>query len=147
MKTNQLLRILIIEDNAARIATFQAWKPNDIHFVIATSPGAALGLIKRDRGMVYGSVMLDHDLLEQCASDSDFEFSGTQVATAITENFSYEIPIFIHSMNASKAAAMEAKLMRADFWVTRIPFAMLTENRLLEWLTEVKENWCDLNSL
>lgn len=136
-----LMRILVVEDNAERIACFRAWKPENVHFVLATSPGPALGIIRRDRGLVYAGVMLDHDLVEQSVCTSEIEFSGTQVATAIVENFSYEIPILIHSMNEAKASTMAKKLISTSFSVTRIPMAVLTEQRLHEWLAEVRENW------
>ena len=135
------IRVLIIEDNAVRIACFQAWKPEWIHFVFASSPGAALGLISRDRGLIYAGVMLDHDLQEQRVCQSEQAFSGTQIAHAIVEHFSYEIPILIHSMNETKASGMAKIVTKADFSVTRIPMSILTEQRLHEWLAEVKENW------
>ncbi len=141
------LRVLIIEDNAERIACFRAWKPGDVHFVLATSPGPALGIIRRDRGLIYAGVMLDHDLVEQSICASEIEFSGTQVTTSIIENFSYEIPILIHSMNDAKASAMAKRLISADFSVTRVPMAVLSEQRLHEWLNEVRENWRYLNGL
>ena len=138
--------LLIIEDNLERIKTFKAWQPSDMHFVFASSPGAALGLIKRDKGLVYSGVSLDHDLQEQNVCESEESFSGTQIAEAIIENFSYEIPILIHSMNENKASGMTQKLTKADFTVTRIPMIHLNEPRFNHWLAEVKENWAYIES-
>jgi CheY-like chemotaxis protein len=142
-----MLRVLIIEDNQERIECFRAWKPADMHFVFATNAGSALGIIRRDRGLVFASVMLDHDLVEQSICASDLELSGTEVSKAIIENFSYETPILIHSMNDTKASAMARRLLSADLSVMRMPMAVLTEQRLHEWLDEVRENWRFLNDL
>jgi hypothetical protein len=140
------MRLLIIEDNADRIAQFKAWEPDDMHFVFATSPGTALGLIKRDKGLIYCGVCLDHDLQEQQVCQSEESFSGTQIAAALVQHFSYEIPILIHSMNETKASAMVKALTKADFYVTRIPMIHLTHQRFTNWLSEVRENWSYIQS-
>lgn len=141
------MRVLIVEDNIERITRLQAWKPDDMHFVFATSPGTALGLIRRDKGLVYAGVMLDHDLQEQSVCHSEIEFSGTQVANAIIQNFSIDIPVLIHSMNSNRAINMVNMLTNASFSVTRIPMANLTEHRLHDWLSEVRENWDFIKTL
>ncbi len=140
------MRLLIIEDNLERIALFKTWKPDDIHFVFATSPGSALGLIKRDKGLIYGGVCLDHDLQEQQVCESEESFSGTQIAAALIKNFSYEIPVLIHSMNDNRASGMAQALTKADFSVTRIPFIHLNQQRFSNWLVDVKENWSYIES-
>jgi hypothetical protein len=141
------MRILIIEDNINRISQFKDWKPDDMHFVFVTSPGTALGLIKRDKGMVYCGVCLDHDLQEQQVCESEESFSGTQIATSLIQNFSYEIPILVHSMNEIKAMAMVQKLTKADFNVTRIAMIHLSEQIFSRWLEEVRDNWACIQSL
>jgi len=56
-------RILIIEDDdAQREAWLRSWLPADVHAVVATSVGKAIGIISRDRGSVYVCIVLDFDL-------------------------------------------------------------------------------------
>jgi len=142
-----LVRLLIIEDNIDRIAQFTDWEPADMHFVFATSPGGAIGLINRDKGLVYCGICLDHDLQEQRVSESEGTFSGTQIATALAHHFFYEIPVLIHSMNETKASGMAQTLIKADFCVTRIPMTDLSQQKFSDWLAEVRENWSAIESL
>jgi|GEM_PF-907452 len=151
--TPALLRLLIVEDNADRIERFRSWLPADAHPVFATGAGRALGILRRcgrdprdrrRRSLDYAGLLLDHDLVEQVAAEGEEGFSGSHVTAAVIERISVEVPILIHSMNLTRARAMQSRLEQAGFWVTRIPMSALNQDRLLAWLDEVRENWCDL---
>jgi CheY-like chemotaxis protein len=147
------MRILLIEDNAERIGCFREWLPEDAHLVVAAGAGRALGILhrcrpdfrdRRRRSLDYAGILLDHDLVERVVAAGEEEFSGTHVAGAIIERISVEVPILIHSMNFGRATAMQPRLERAGFWTTRIPMSLLTRDRFLGWLDQVRENWVDL---
>ncbi len=112
--------------------------------VVVASAGRALGVLQRERGSVYAGILLDHDLQEQAATDSDRHLSGNDVVDAIIMNVSKHVPILVHSVNVSQAPVMVGRLESAGFWVTRVPMDKLTKEKLDEWLEEVREIWEDL---
>lgn len=149
-------RILLIEDNAERIGLFRAWLPEDAPLVAVGGAGRALGLLRRCRpdrrdrrrgSLEYAGILLDHDLGERVAAEGEEHCSGTQVAAAIVERISVEVPVLIHSMNPRGARAMQERLDRAGFWTTRIPMSALDRERFLAWFGEVRENWRALAEL
>ena len=135
------LRLLIVEDNEERLQCFRSWLPDDIRVVVARSAGRAIGIVQRDRGTVYAGILLDHDLVEQIATEGELKFSGTQVSEAIIKHISADVPVLIHSMNYIGAKTMFTKLEQAGFWLTRIPMISLTQDKLEAWLEEVREIW------
>ena len=143
IENRKRFRLLVIEDDPSRLDRFYSWVPSDTHIVWARSAGVALGVIRRDSGYVYGGVLLDHDLNEQAKTVEDLGLSGTQVTEALIQNFSFEIPVLVHSANAIKAPIMVRRLEEAGFWVTRIPMQKLTPQDFDEWITEAKEIWKD----
>lgn len=143
-KENSHFRILIIEDNPDRIHRFRSWLPVGVKIVAATRAGKALGVLQRDRGRVYAGILLDHDLQEQIATESDKYLSATNLLDALTINISNDVPILIHSMNPSCSPIMANRLDEAGFDVTRIPMAELSRGRFLKWIEEAREIWEDL---
>lgn len=139
------LRVLIIEDDRSRVEKFKAWLPEDVIPVVAWSAGRALGILERDRGLVYAGVLLDHDLQQHAATGADEYLSGTQVADAIVRNVSNEVPILVHSMNPTKAPVMARRLAEAGFSVTQVPMEVLDRKKLEEWLEEVRAFWADVH--
>ena len=137
------IRILLVEDDPERIKLMQAWAPQTVRLISATSGGRALGIIERDRGVVYQGIMLDHDLDRQALLQSDFSVSGTAVVGSIIRNISPEVPVLIHSMNFGCAAVMTRRLEQAGFDVTRIPMSMMNKDDFLEWIEKVRENWSE----
>jgi CheY-like chemotaxis protein len=135
------LRILIIEDDAERTERICSWLPDYVKPVVVTSAGKAMGLLNRDRGKVYAGIMMDHDLQEQIAAESDRHLSGTDVVESIMRNISKEVPIFIHSGNIQQGPAMASRLEKADYWVTRVPIFKLNKNILLKWIEDVRDWW------
>lgn len=135
------LRLLIIEDNPQRIALLTEWMPTDIKPVFAKSAGRAIGLLKRDRGLVYAGVMLDRDLDEQPVIESERWLSTNDFLTVVIESICLDVPVLVHSMNMGKATSLVRELEAAGFWVTRIPMAELTRSRFEKWLEDVREIW------
>ena len=138
-------RLLLVEDNAGRVENFRAWLPTWARLVWAQSAGQALGLIRRDQGHVYGGVLLDHDLAERAVTDDDASRNGSDVALALIEHFSPDIPVLIHSTNHTQIPRVYRQLEERGFWVTRIPFYDLTEAQFLTWLQEAHGLWQDLS--
>lgn len=85
-KPKPVLRILIVEDDPDRARRLQSWLPEGVRTVVVASAGRALGVLHRDRGSVYAGILLDHDLQEQAATDSDRHLSGSDVVDAIIMN-------------------------------------------------------------
>lgn len=127
-----------------RVQDFRAWLPSWAHLVWAQSAGGAMGLIRRDRGHVYGGVLLDHDLAQRAMTEDDKSLSGSDVALTLIENFSIDIPILIHSTNQIQIPRVSRQLEEQGFWVTRIPFYHMTKGAFLCWLYEAHEIWDDL---
>ena len=137
----RIFRLLLVEDNAARVRDFRAWLPSWVHLVWAQSAGGAIGLIRRDRGHVYGGVLLDYDLQQRTMTEDDESLSGSNVALSLIEHFSIDVPILIHSTNVAQVPQIFRQLEGKGFWVTRIAFYDLTEALLIDWLEEAREIW------
>ncbi len=141
-KPKPVFRILIVEDDIERAETLRSWLPEDVRPVVVTSAGKALGLLARDRGHVYSGILLDHDLQQQTASDSDKNLSGEHVVEAVIRYVSKTVPILIHSVS-EKGLVMMKKLEANGFWATRIPMDQLQKDAFLEWLEDAREIWED----
>lgn len=145
--TNQaipLLRLLLIEDNHERIRLFESWMPSDVRLVVASSAGRAIGLLKtirRNDDSPYAGILLDHDLQDQIVTEVDRFLSGTNVLQFIIQHMPPDVPILVHSMNYRRAIDLVQKLRGARFDVTRIPFAILHQDNLAEWLNDVRDIW------
>lgn len=140
-------RILMIEDSQERIDKIRSWLPESYVLMTATSAGKAIGVLQRDKGSVYGALMLDHDLNEQAATTTDLTLSGTDIVKNIMAHLSLDVPILVHSMNPSRAPAMAKKLTLAKFDVTSIPFEGLKKDVFLEWVNEAYLDWAYINDL
>ena len=140
----RLFRLLLVEDDLGRVQEFRSWLPARVRLVWAQSAGAALGLIRRDRGHVYGGVLLDYDLNQRTITEDDETLSGSDVTLALIANFSIDTPILVHSMNWSQAPRVARQLEAEGFWVTRIPYYSLTPAAFLEWLDEALGIWEDI---
>ena len=134
-------RLLLVEDDIGRVQQFRRWVPHWARLVWAQSPGAALGLIRRDQGHVYGGILLDHDLDQRSVTEEDASLSGTDVALALVQHFSIDIPVLVHSTNQGQVPRVCRQLEDKGFWVMRIPYYDLTEDRFLGWLTEARDLW------
>jgi CheY-like chemotaxis protein len=135
------LRVLIVEDNPDRENCLRSWLPPDVRPVVATSAGRAVGILRLDRGTVYAGVVLDHDLQERKAAETDRYLSGQDVVEAIVQHLSCDVPILVHSNNASQSNVMVLRLQRAGYDVTQIPMSVLTKESFEEWIRKVRENW------
>ncbi len=133
------MRILIIEDNTQREELLCSWVPPDVRTVIARSAGRAIGILERDRGRVYSGIVLDHDLQEKAATETDRYLSGQDLVDRIIRNVDRDVPILVHSVNASQGWIMAVRLQKQGFDVTHIPMSLLTAQAFAEWMGEVRE--------
>lgn len=135
-------RILLIEDDPDRIATFRAWLVGTEFVLIeASSGGRALGLLRKGMTDGIAGICLDNDLEKQPVTDSDLRLSGSGLISAIKQSVPKWVPILIHSMNEQKPAGMDRALKSDGFSVTRIQMVALTRENFYEWLQEVRDNW------
>lgn len=141
IKTSPICRLLIVEDNAERIAKLRSWLPENMTAIVATSAGRAIGIMQRDQKRTYAGILLDHDLQESVVTDADKELSGSDVTKNLILNISRDVPILVHSMNLRQGPAITEKLERAGFYVTRIPMSELTFEKFQQWLEEVYLLW------
>lgn len=139
----RFFRLLIIEDDHERERILKSWLPPDVKTVVAGSAGRAIGVIERDRGSVYAGILLDHDLQGRIATASDHYLDGKDIVNVIVKNISKDVPILVHSMNVTQAPVMTRRLEKDGFYVTRIPMANLTKERLQEWVNEARAMWED----
>lgn len=136
-KQATMTRILIIEDDPNREARLKSWLPADVRAVVAASAGKAIGILRRDSGVVYAGIVLDFDLQLRRGTASDLHLSGRDVALAITEYVSRDVQILVHSENTSKRSLMVHSLRLAGFDVTQVPMHLLTAHRFCAWLAEL----------
>lgn len=135
-------RILLIEDDPERIATFREWVGTDFVLIEASSGGRALGILKKGTTGIAG-LALDNDLEKQCLTDSDYRLSGSGLISTITQSVPRSVPVLIHSMNTQMPPSMERSLKSAGFSVTRTRMVALTRELFHRWLEEVRDNWDD----
>lgn len=134
-------RILLIEDNPERIALFRKWlEASPFVLIEATSGGQAMGVVSRGAEGIAG-ICLDHDLNSNPKTALDAHTSGSNVVTAICNKVPRTVPILVHSMNTVYGHEMHKRLEGAGFITTRVRMAALDQDRFLQWLGEVEENW------
>lgn len=137
-------RILLIEDDAERIATFRAWVAGtEFVLVEASSGGRALGILRKGMTEGIAGLCLDNDLEKQPMTDSDRRLSGAGLICAISQSVPTSVPVLIHSMNATMPPSMERSLRSAGFNVSRIRMVALTRELFHQWLEEVRDSWAD----
>jgi len=100
-----------------------------------------MGILKKDKGIVYAGIMLDHDLEKRPVYETDLRLCGQDVVHLIVENIPRHVPILIHSCNPSEAPVMHSLLENAGFAAERISMNELTKESFNEWLDYVRENW------
>lgn len=142
------LKILVVEDDERRLGGLQQWtksiQSKNFHkcryeVVWARAAGAAIGLLRRDRGRVYAGIMLDHDLVLQEVTERDDLFNGKDVVDAVIEYVDKDVPIFVHSANTTESPKMVKHLEGAGFAVERVAFGELRLNMFQDWLEYVCE--------
>lgn len=138
-------RILLIEDNAERIALIREWLiGTEFVLIEASSGGRAKGILRKGGTAGIAGVMLDHDLEQQPMTPTDLLMSASHLMDSIVFSIPKTAPILIHSMNASKPPHMEKRLKSEGFSVTRIRMAILNRENFHQWLQEVRDNWEDM---
>jgi len=135
-------RILLIEDNAERIAIFRQWlSGTEFVLIEASSGGRALGILRKGMTDGIAGICLDHDLDQQPVTDMDRQLSASHLLSAISLCMPRSVPILIHSMNTSKPPQMERQLKSAGFSVSRTRMVSLTQDQFSVWLQEVRDNF------
>jgi hypothetical protein len=136
-------RILLIEDDPARIATFRRWlEGTEFVLIEASSGGRARGILRKGMTEGIAGLCLDHDLDLQPVNPQD-TLSASHLMSAIVLSIPKTVPVLIHSMNVQKPPQMERQLVSAGFSVTRCRMAALTVDRFRTWLAEVRDAWED----
>lgn len=135
-------RILLIEDDAGRIATFRRWlEGTEFVLIEASSGGRALGILRKGMTDGIAGLCLDHDLHLQPVTSTDCNLTASNLMSAIAFSLPKTVPILIHSMNAVKPPQMERQLVSAGFSVTRRRMVELRKKRFDEWIEDVRDNW------
>jgi len=137
----QFCRLLIVEDSAERERLFREWIPDDFRVTFVKSAGRAMKVLELDAGRVYAGILLDHDLDQAVAIESELQLSGRQVVERMVRLIDPDVPVLIHSVNPLGARMMEQSLVEHGFDVTRVPFFQLDRQRLGRWLAIVWEEW------
>lgn len=145
MSRSQALRprILLIEDDAGRIAVFQGWlEGTEFVLMVVRSGGQALGMLRHGCEGVAG-VLLDHDLSDAPLTSEDAHVSASDLLPLIRRVVPRWVPVLIHSHNLNKPVVMQRFLESAGFSVTRTRFASLQKEPGLfrSWLEDVRDNW------
>lgn len=136
-------RILLIEDDAGRIAVFQRWlEGSEFVLVVVRSGGQALGMLRHGCEGVAG-ILLDHDLSDAPLTSEDAHLSASDLLPLIRRVVPRWVPILIHSHNMNKPVTMQRFLDASGFSVTRARFASLQKEPGLfhSWLEDVRDNW------
>ena len=81
----QFCRLLIVEDSAERERLFREWIPDDFRVTFVKSAGRALKVLELDAGRVYAGILLDHDLDQAVAIESELQLSGRQVVERMVQ--------------------------------------------------------------
>jgi hypothetical protein len=134
-----VIRLLMVEDDERRVVRVQEWLPTCVRLVWARSAGMAIGMLNRDKGRVYGGIMLDHDLFQQRVTQRDGLHNGKHVAEAVIRNVDTDVPVFVHSTNVSEGPRMAEMLEGAGFAVDIMPFHSLKQDVFDEWMEYVCE--------
>lgn len=137
----QIPRLLLIEDNDARINQFREWLPENMVLVVAASAGRAIGTLQHSDPYDYAGILLDHDLDQQVVNADELLFTGSNVVGTLIAKISNEIPVLVHSINFNGASNMRRKLEKSGFEVTTCPMTRLTREQFSVWLKDVLELW------
>lgn len=135
-------RILLIEDNAERIALFREWLCGTGFVLIeASSGGRAKGILRKGSTEGIAGVLLDHDLDQQPVTAVDHLLSASHLMNAIALSLPRSVPILIHSMNSTQPPRMAHRLRHEGFRVSRIRMTAMTRAIFHQWLQTVRDNW------
>ena len=97
------IRLLVVEDNAERLALLERWIPDDVRVTFARSAGRAMRVIELDAGRVYAGMLLDHDLVDDNASESEVGLTGRHVVDRIMRDVDPDAAMLVHSINPAGA--------------------------------------------
>lgn len=136
-------RLLLVEDDAGRIARFGEWLA-DTKFVLITarSCGQALGVLQRGADGLAG-LMLDHDLSDSPLTATDALLSTSHLMPLIQHVVPRFVPVLIHSHDVSKPVVVQRSLEQSGVSVTRTRLALLANEpaRFARWLEDARDAW------
>lgn len=135
------LRVLLIEDDVNRYQRLLSWMPADVKLVWAKDAGAAIGVLERLQPGDYAGLMLDFDLDKQHRTVTSGHFNGGHVVDVLLSFKDRDVPILVHSNNVNNGPKMALRLSGAGYDVTKIRMADLTQERFLEWVGEIREEF------
>ena len=133
-----MLRILILEDDDNRIATFTKTLGGShcLHIVKEAADAITILQTETEEGRPYDVLFLDHDLGNETMVDMKEKNTGSEVVRwLVRTDLLLEQPyIFIHSLNTPAARVMERNLKYNDrfIFVHRIPFTRLVSAHLYD---------------
>lgn len=130
--------LLLVEDDVLRKRLFDAWLPEDFRLVWAGTAAAAVALLMEHSGRSFDGVLLDYELGTRGPSGGRPLQNGLHVARVVAGAIDPDVPVLVHSADATGGANMAALLRRAGFDVTQVPFPRLDEARFVEWLGDVR---------
>jgi len=115
------MKVLVLEDNPARISFFQsACKGDELH--IATTMDGFADAVSSE---VFDKMFLDHDLGGLTFVSSDSENSGYQAVKYMVEHgLQRNADIIVHSCNPAGAQNMVSLLQSMDYKVRAAPFML-----------------------
>ena len=118
------MKILILEDDENRVATFVKHLPIWLDVTYVTTAEAAIEHLSTEE---FSVVFLDHDLGGEVYVDPSNPNTGSGVVRWMLENVEtvHDPDIIIHSMNTPAAQPMEKDLTDEYEFVWRIPFPPL----------------------
>ncbi len=135
-------RLLLIEDDPARIEKFRAWiAGTEFVLIEASSGGRAMGILRPGMAEGVAGILLDHDLEKQPVTDTDLRLSASHLINSMVRAVPRHVPVLIHSMNASQPPVMTKRLVAAGFSVTRMRMSSLTPDMFAAWLDDVRDSW------
>ena len=140
--TNERIRLLVVEDDESRVEVFRSWTkrfPLPVAITWTRSAGAAIGVLRRDRGRVFDGLLIDHDLNTQCLTEVDAYLTGKDVVDAVVEFVDKGVPVLVHSGNTMEGPKLVARLLGAGFSVEYAPFTTMRYLQLQQWLRYVVE--------
>jgi hypothetical protein len=119
-------RVLLIEDQSARIVWFQQ-KLRGVHLDVATTPGEAVGILqlRKEEGTPYDIVFLDHDAVPVFIQPGDPQTHLKTFFSAAQElaRQQFRGTVIIHSFNVPGSIKMQFLLGRTAS-VIRLPFGV-----------------------
>jgi hypothetical protein len=137
-------RILFLDDDQGRAATFLSWQPTAVWVETAADCVSRLA-------EPWDEVHLDHDLGGETFVEQDREDCGMAVVRWLCEEFRPHLQptlFVVHTHNLGAACAMSFQLQATGYFVREAPFGPpqppQPAKRRRSWLSHFRERWRDI---